>query len=307
MAVTSSLKPIVDLPVWEFCRPMPAATTSLSYFVADPSGRYLYYLVASAFYRYDTYTDSWIQLASTPTAPATVLSMTYSKTDGYYGAAISSGPSNNTIELAGLNGNALVGKKIKIYKGTGAGQIRTITSISEPRVFERGYNTTNAINTSIIDISTGFDGKVWEHNRYLNHQLRVMYSSGAGIIVKPIYNHSSQNIYPGGTNQVWAWGSVFPVNVAATGTTVSQYQIESHIATVDSPWAVRPDDTSHFVVLSDGIWLLSSSSTAPFYTLQYYSVLTDVWYTKDTRFGQLLGALGTDVVMEKVKTCNRSS
>ena len=64
------------------------------------------------------------------------------------------------------------------------------------------------------------------------------------------------------------------------------YVIESHIATVDSNRTVTPDSTSQFVVLSGGIRIVSQgTASSPFFTLQYYDVLADVYYGKSTQAG----------------------
>jgi hypothetical protein len=71
---------------------------------------------------------------------------------GHYGQAISGG--TNTIQLAGLLGQALIGYKIRIIGGTGSGQERTITAVSAPTIHERGM-CTSASSTQAIDASTG--------------------------------------------------------------------------------------------------------------------------------------------------------
>ena len=74
MALTNNLKPKVDLPVREWCRFAPAATTAVSSLTTGNNlgNRYLYYQISAELYRYDTITDSWNRMTnltgfSTPT------------------------------------------------------------------------------------------------------------------------------------------------------------------------------------------------------------------------------------------------
>ena len=84
MAITNTLKTQIDLPVWEWMRLAPTASAAPSTMTTqeDGSNRYIYYLTGSTFYRYDTYADSWQELATPPTAPATGSSMEYAPQRG---------------------------------------------------------------------------------------------------------------------------------------------------------------------------------------------------------------------------------
>jgi hypothetical protein len=67
MPVTVNLKVQVDLPVWQWLRPLPVISAAGCCQCNDPRGtdRYIYFLFsATSFWRYDTYTDSWQQLPS---------------------------------------------------------------------------------------------------------------------------------------------------------------------------------------------------------------------------------------------------
>jgi hypothetical protein len=286
----------------------PAVTTAVSAMTTanNLSARYLYYLIASAFYRYDTYTDNWQQLASPLIAPATLLEISYTSAAGYNGRAIGPGTGNNTIEMAGLSGNALVGYKIRIKSGTGQGQERTITAVSAPIVKDRGVVTT-ASNVLITDATAAPSIKLWKTNEFRDYQVRIDYGAGtsttAGVpttIRRILYNSSnSLNIY----DINWAsintfWGGYYPNNTSATAGSQSLFQIESNIVTVDSNWDINPDSTSEFEVLSGAIWLISSAA-GPGFSLQYYDVLADIWYVKSVQTGLMTAALGTDVTFER--------
>lgn len=302
MSVTNNLKKQVDLPVFEWARPLPAATSAVSAFTTANSlgARYIYYVVSSSFYRYDTITDSWHQLASPLVTPATLVEMGYSSALGHYGRAIGSGGANNTIELAGLCGNSLVGYKIRILSGTGAGQERTITAVSAPIIKDRGV-VTNGSNQAVIDSSSGSLLKQWKINSYRDHQVRLDY--GAGVTqVRPILNnnYNTLSVYDANYASVtpW-WGPYMPAATAAGGGVNTLYQIESNVITVNSNWDVNPDSTSNFVILSGGIWLITSQTASPYYNIQYYDVIADMWYRKSAQSGLLTGALATDVTFER--------
>lgn len=305
MAVTVNLKPKVDLPVWEWCRPLPVANTAVSSTCHSPDNRYIYYIVASAMYRYDTVSDSWAQLATIPSAigtPATLAQMEYSTSHGHYGRAISNGGGSNTIELGALQGNVFVGKKIKIIGGTGSGQERTITAVSAPIIKDRGV-VTSATNTSIVDGSAGVMLKQWRINQWRDHQVRVLHGVLANSLVRPIlYNLYNTLVY---SDITWAsltpwWGPTLS-NTSATAGSQTLYQIESNIVTVDSNWTVQPDSTSEFVIMSDGIWLISTNTGGGFYSLFYYDVAADMWFNKTNNSGLFTAALGTDVAIEVIQ------
>ena len=308
MSVTSQLKPIVDLPVWEWMRFAPVATTTISALTTanNLNARYLYYLVSTLFYRYDTYTDNWQQLASPLLAPGVLLEISYTSAAGYNGRAIGPGTGNNTIEMAGLSGNALVGYKIRIKSGTGQGQERTITAVSAPKVKDRGV-VTAASNTFVADGTAAPSIKLWKTNEFRDYQVRIDYGAGisttAGLpttIRRILYNSSNTlNIHDANWGAINTfWGAYYPNNTSATAGSQSLFQIESNIVTVDSDWTVNPDSTSEFEVLSGAIWLVSSAGGTGF-ILQYYDVLADVWYVKSTQSGLLPTNMGTDITFER--------
>jgi hypothetical protein len=89
----------------------------------------------------------------------------------------------------------------------------------------------------------------------------------------------------------------------ATSGNASLYVIESHQVTVDTNWTVVPDASSNFVVLSGGIWNISQGTTsAPFFSLLYYDLLSDVWYQKSTQTGLKTAVFlaASDLSMERI-------
>jgi hypothetical protein len=303
MAVQVNLKPKVDLPVWEWLRPLPVANTAVSSTCHSADNRYIYYLVGAALYRYDTITDSWNQLASPLTTPATLAQMEYSTSHGHYGRAISNGGGANTIELGALQGNIFVGKKIKIISGTGAGQERTITAVSNPVIKDRGVVTAGTTG-SIQDGSSGVMVKQWRINQYRDYQVRVLHGTGANNIVRTILynNYNSLTVSDSNIMTYNSWATpTLPIATSSTAGFRTLYQIESNIVTVDSNWDTQPDSTSEFEIMSDGIWLITSNTLGGFYALNYYDVAADIWFEKTNNSGVLSAALGTDVAIEVIQ------
>lgn len=301
MGIINNLKKQIDLPVWEWCRFAPTATTAVSSLTTGNTlqNRYLYYQVSGALYRYDTYSDAWHQLASTPANTPTIMNNNVlSNSVGHYGQAISGG--TNTIQLAGLLGQALIGYKIRILSGTGAGQERTITAVSAPTIHERGM-CTSASSTQAIDASTGVGLKQWKTNQWKNYQVRIDWGT-ARTQMRPILWNTQNTLTFSDVNYLTIdeWSNC-PLAVATVANN-SFFVIESHQVTVDTNWDVIPDETSNFVILSGGIWNVSQgTTTAPFFSLMYYDVLSDVWYQKSTQSGLKTAVFtaGSDLSMER--------
>jgi hypothetical protein len=290
MALTNTLKTQVDVPVWEWCRFAPTATTAISALTTAKvmPTRYLYYQVSGTLYRYDTWTDSWHQLQSCQnTAPTIMAANAYSSAVGHYGRAIGGGGGNDKIQLAGMSGNTLVGYKIRIIGGTGAGQERTITAVAAPVVADRGVVTT-AGTSSIADASTGVGLKQWKVNQWRDYQIRADYGTGRTIVKPILYNNANTITWSdAGHLTVNPWASnLAATSFSATAGSQALYVIESHIVTVDTNWTTNPDSTSQFVILSGGIWTITQGTTSsPYFCLQYYDVLADQWYGKSTQTG----------------------
>lgn len=98
MAVTLNLKKTIDLPVYQWLRFLPVASAAGCSTTNDKRGtdRYIYFLLgATSFWRYDTWLDSYQQLANPPTMSfAAGVAMTYDPSRGYVwlSAALTSSP-----------------------------------------------------------------------------------------------------------------------------------------------------------------------------------------------------------------------
>jgi hypothetical protein len=293
MSYTSNLKKAVDLPVWEWMRAAPVATSALTCLTTANAlnNRYLYYLATNSMFRYDTHTDCWQQLANSINANITLIEAGYTSALGHPGRAIAGGAS--TITMAGLGGSAMVGYKIRITGGAGAGQERTITAVSAPTIHDRGV-VTNASSLVVSDFSGGIMTKVWQPNQWRDYQVRVFFGASSGV-VRPILQNTGSTLTfsDAGMNVHEVWNApAANVNIPVN----SAYQIESHVVTVDSPWDTQPDRTSTFMVMSGGLWSISSHANG--FCIHYYDVLADFWYAKSNVTGHL-SAPGTAIAFER--------
>lgn len=304
---SNQLRQQVDLPVWEWLRAAPlAATSGVSCSCsADNSnfsttaGRFIYYLInATNFWRYDTVSDTYEQLATPVVAPLTATSMRYAGGTGYYNRVISA--TSTTITSGVPFGGLGVGFKIRIISGTGAGQERVITDISDPIIADSGNATAGTV-TNITDTNknwfltyTGASGNV---NGYAGYMVRVLYGTGLGQARKILYN-TSQILTVGDNNIIGQdpFASAVFTTAPAAG---SFYQIHSNVITVDTAWDTVPDSSSRFVIQSGGIYMISGAATLPFFTIQYYDILADTWYAK-TSLQNIVQAAPTDVSLERI-------
>lgn len=299
MAVTNNLKAQVDLPVWEWCRFAPTNTAALSGLATadDGTSRFIYYLTTSTFYRYDTYADTWQQLATPNTAPLTTLSLRYTGLRGYHGRVLSA--TGTTIQIPGLRGPTLNGKTLKILTGTGAGQERVLTYTGET-IHDAGVIT--ATTTSTLADST----KRWKFNQWSGYIVGITFGTDVTQYKKILYNDATTlyiadaNLQPHDpwNNQIFVAAAPYALPITTAGSQ-AHFQILSHTYSVPA-WTVTPDYTSFFTTTTGGIYLLSSASAAPFFTLQYYDIVHDTWQTKTCNQGLIQAALGTDCSVERL-------
>lgn len=300
MALTNNLRKQVDMPVWEWARFAPAVSSAVSCSCSPDNGafhvsfgRYIYYFISStSFWRYDTWADSYTQLASAPITAATWTSMRFAGTRGYEGRVISA--TGTTFTGSALFGNQLKSFDVRIVAGTGVGQQRVITDVADPVVAD--YGTASAATAFVITDTT----KAWQINQWVGYQVRITFATGVSQMRRVLYN-SATTITVADVNKTAEdynanvpFSALAPLAAPAVGST---YQIESSVITVDSAWAVTPDATSRFMVLSGGIYLISSQATSN-YSIMYYDIISDTWYIKSANSG-LIPVAGTDGNLER--------
>ena len=296
MALTNNLVPQVDLPVWEWTRFAPNATTSLTALCTakDGSSRFLYYFFGSQLLRYDTLGDSWQTLSTGVATPVTALDAQYVKNQGYRGNVLSA--TTNTLQIPSI-GTDITGYQIKIISGTGEGQVRTISSVGPEITHDSGVVTTATAN-ALTDTT-----KRWKQNQWVGYGVRLVFNTGFSQFREVVYNDiTSVTVfdaqYEGRNFSMAPFISNTPYGTpVATAGSQANFNIVSQVITVDSPWDVTPDSTSRFMIMSDAIWLLSSNSVSPFFTFYYYDILSDRWVQKVTPTGIFPAALGTDFTM----------
>jgi hypothetical protein len=305
MTVVNNLKKQVDLPIWEWLRFAPVVTAAGLCVCADETagGRYIYYLAGTTFfYRYDTVCDSWQQLQGPNIAPLTASSMRYTTYDGYRGRILSA--TSTSVTIPGLHGSCFVGKTIRITEGTGVGQDRVISAVTEPEIVESGMAVT-ASATAITDNQT--IPKKWTINQWRGYQCRVVYGTGASQVRKILYNDTNTLTFSASEWQPFEhWNNTgfsiiapYAAPITWTASVFSHYFIEKQTVTVPQ-WTTTPDATSKFMILTGGIWMATGRSLVNgAIAMQFYDVASDTWASKTTA-GGLAGALLTgDVAIER--------
>lgn len=297
---TNNNQRFVDLPFFELLNqtPVVSGATAGTASVEDGNDRFIYYLTGSTFYRYDVIGDTWQQLASPPTAPATGLSLKLTKRRGYHGRIISA--TSSTVRLPGIKGNLLDQKEISILYGTGQGQTRTLTYVGEV-VHDAGVIT--GIGGGNVSIQDSL--KKWRVNQWVGYTVALTFGTGVTTYKKIIYNSTTElfvadvNLMPHDpwNNQAYVTSTPYVIPVTTAGSQ-AHYQIMSCDYTLNQNWTVTPDNTSFFTTFTGGIYLLSGAAATPFYTLQYYDILNDMWQTKTVPQG-LLAATPTDFTIER--------
>lgn len=305
MAVTNLLKTQVDQPVFEWMRFAPATSIATSTLAAsDTHARYMYYLVGPAMWRYDTYSDTWQECAGPNIPPLTAVSLKYSAYSGYRGHAVAA--SSTTITVAGFSRHSHLPDniKIRIIAGKGAGQERTITELADAEIADFGVITTTTNTTTTVSIADST--KKWRVNQWDGYQCRLVYGTGQTQIRRISFNDTTSLTFMDTNFQAidsfnnTGFSAVTPYAVpVTTAGSQAHYVIESSVLTVDTAWTVTPDESSVYMILAGGLWLISSASATPFSSMQFYDILTDTWMTKTPIGGHLTAALGTDFSIDR--------
>jgi hypothetical protein len=297
MALTNNLKPILDQPVWEWARFAPVTTTATSGLCTSEDGdsRYMYYLVGTNFYRYDVITDTYMSLASPISTPVTAVSLRYSKYSGNRGRVLSQ-ISSTKLQIPYIGGGSmLVGDNIVIRYGAGAGQERTITSVDPEVIHDSGLATSTS--TGFITDTT----KKWKPNQWVGYNCRVSFSTGVQLQRTILYNTVDTVWFTDGNYQPYEpFDNVaFSTSPVATAGAQSSFIITSQNVNLNSALTVPTDSTSRFIIQTGTIWLLSSTTVAPFFTWQMYDVANDVWMQKTATSSLFPGAIATDFAIER--------
>lgn len=302
MPVTSTLKKQVDLPVFEWMRFSPVATSSLAALAASDDGddRFMYMVAGLTFQRYDTWSDGWQELAPPPVLPVTAVDLKYSKFSGHRGNVL--GATANLVDIAGVGPNnyQMVGLTLRVIHGMGAGQERLIVGVSGATIWDNGVAT-----TALID-RIGDNTRKWRVNQWQGYSCRLTLGAGAGQVRTILYNDrdtlyfSDPNLQAIEPFNNTGWGNVLPLALpVTTAGSQTHFNIESTTLALHQAWDVVPDMSSYYQINCGGVWLFTSNAAAPFSAWYYYDVLRDAWYWKTPLGGHLLAAIGTDFKIDR--------
>jgi len=283
MPLNNLLKKQVDLPVFEWMKFSPltaSATNCFSGLEGQTGERYLYTIdLNNVNYRYDTWSDSWEQIAPLPTALFSHSKARSTKSIGHRGHVISGTSSTLKIGGLGIKSKAMVGLKIRIVSGLGAGQERTISSVDDPVIEDFGILTSGA-STTLTDST-----KKWRFNQWDGYNVRII-SQGSSQTTpnsqsrRVLYNSQTALIVSDTNHQMIDPFNNTPFNTSnpfSTPTANTHYLIESVTLNVNSPWSVTPDGSSIFMLMSGGVWFTDGTNTN---TLYFYDEISDTWIQK---------------------------
>lgn len=302
MPVTNANKKTVDVPFFEAMNFSQFATQFIGCTTTSEGGdnRYIYAVLTSMnFVRYDTYSDTYQVLSSAPVSFNNVTTMRYTKHRGFHGRVISA--TGSSVQIGGLRSGVLSGYEMEILSGTGAGQKRTIT-LSNETIHDSGVVTAVSVNGFMTDST-----KKWRVNQWAGYSVSFTFGAGGTQGVRRILYNDATTLYFSDANlQPYdPWGAApASVNISATAGSQNHYTITSQTFTLSSNWTVSPDSTSFFTIRSGGIYAVSGLPAAPFFSLSYYDIASDLWYTKTTPQGLFLASLGVDISIDRPNTTN---
>ena len=283
MPLNNLLKKQVDLPVFEWMKFCPINAGNQNCFSGldgQTGERYLYTIdIGNVNYRYDTWSDSWEQIAPLPTALTTFSKVRSTKSIGHRGHVISA--TSSTLKIGGLGNKtkAMVGLKIRIVSGLGAGQERTISSVDDPVIEDFGI-VTGPTSTTLTDST-----KKWRFNQWDGYTVRII-AQGADHATaniqarRVLYNSQTALTVSDANHQMIdpfnnaAFNITSPFSAPATTT---HYLIESVTLNVNSPWSVTPDGSSIFMLMSGGVWFTNANNRNELY---FYDEFSDTWIQK---------------------------
>lgn len=299
MPVTNNVLKGIDLPFFELVNQAPTATAATAGMTTaeDGSQRYIYYLTTgNVFYRYDTQYDTWHQLANFIGTVTTGVSMRYTKRRGTHGKVISA--TSTSVTIGGLRGPTLDGYTMSIEYGTGAGQERALTYASEA-IYDAGVITGTTTST-LVDAT-----KKWKVNQWAGYTVGITFGTDVTEYRRILYNDTT-TLYIADTNlqshepwnnQIFLAAAPYAVPVT-TGGSQAHYQISAQVFNVSS-WTTTPDATSYANVQAGGLYVVTSSASAPFFLAYYYDVAADRWQQKTVPQSLIAAALGTDFTIER--------
>lgn len=278
MAFENNNKKTIDLPFFELMNQSPTAISGISAMTSAEDAadsRFFYLLVGTLFYKYDTWSDTFIQLATLPTTPVTGVKMRLTKNRGHHARVLSA--TSTTVQIGGIGTGRFNGETIKIIQGPGIGQERTLTYVGDT-CHDFGI-LSGAAAASITDTT-----KKWRMNQWAGYTLAITYSTGVTGYKKILYNDaitlyvSDANLMPHDhwNNQSFLAVAPYALPITTAGSQ-SHYEIISSSYTVAS-WTTTPDYSSFSTIATGGLYCFVGHASAP--TMWYYDIAADTWQQK---------------------------
>lgn len=287
-------KPLVDLPFFELCAQAPTASAAIGCMttVEEGNDRFIYYISGAFFYRYDTVADTWQLLPSPNVTPTVFASLRVTRRRGYHAPVLSA--TATTVTIAAPRGENLQGETLRVLQGTGAGQERVLTLVSE--------NTHDAGSLSAaVAASLSDSTKKWRVNQWAGYMVGVVIGTTVPQYKRIIANDAT-TLYVQVTglepHEPWAnqaWATIAPYTIPAAG---MQYHIMSSTFSVPA-WDTIPSERALATTLTGGVYLMSAVAATPFLSLQYYDIANSSWQTKTVPQGLVLAAVTVDAGIER--------
>jgi hypothetical protein len=297
MAFENNNKKTIDLPFFELMSQSPVAVSGISAMTSpedSADSRFIYILVGSAFYKYDVWADTFIQLATCPGLPAVGTKLRVTKNRGHHARIISA--TSTTVQIGGIGTGKFNGETLRIIQGPGTGQEKTLTYVGDT-IHDFGVVTTAAA-ASIADST-----KKWRINQWAGYTVAITFSTGVTGYKKILYNDattlyvSDANLMPHDhwNNQSYLAVAPYALPISTAGTQ-SHFEILSASYTVTA-WDTIPNYSSFATIKTGGIYAFIGSATAP--TLYYYDIAADTWQQKSLPATILPSAAMTDFACER--------
>jgi len=278
MAFENNNKKTIDLPFFELMNQSITAISGISAMTSPEDhadSRFIYLLVGTLFYKYDTWADTFIQLATLPATPSLGVKLRYTKNRGHHSRVLSA--TSTSIQIGGLGTGRFDGETIKIIQGPGLGQERTLTYVGDT-IHDFGVATAAAA-ASIADST-----KKWRINQWAGYTVAITYSTGVTGYKKILYNDattlyvSDTNLMPQDhwNNQAYLATAPYAIPITTAGSQ-SHFEIISASYTVTA-WDTTPNYSSFTTITTGGLYAFVGQASSQL--MYYYDIAADTWQQK---------------------------
>lgn len=297
MAFSNNNKKTIDLPFFELMNQSPSAISGISAMTSpedNSDGRFIYLLVGTLFYKYDTWADTYILLATLPVTPTVGVKLRVTKNRGHHARVLSA--TSTTVQIGGIGTATFNGETIKIIQGPGLGQERVLTYVGDT-THDAGV-VTGVAASSIADST-----KKWRINQWAGYTVAITFSTGVTGYKKILYNDattlyvSDANLMPQDhwNNQSYLAVAPYALPITTAGSQ-SHYEIISASYTVPS-WTTTPDYSSFATIATGGIYAFVGQASSQ--QMWYYDIAADTWQQKTVGAAILPTAGMTDYACER--------